>query len=269
MAAERLAPRDTIQAVHRAALVLGLFTVRRPRLPGREIADRLGASRTTAQRYTMALRSVGLLRYDERTALYSLGPRVLDLEASARAGSPVARTAEPVMAELAVRTRCTVVLTVWDGASALVIGVVDDTDEAVRVALDAGARLDAVGSAPGRVHCAFLPAGGPAADAVQDTALAADLARIRQGGLSTGPPDAGGVRMLAAPVFRRGTPLAALALVGTAGVLPDGVGSSAAGALHTAAQTVSRLLDAAPPDGSGGRAGGDGRNAGGAPTVTA
>ena len=87
----------TIQTVQRAALILGSFTVGKPQLSLNEITSRLGASKATAHRYTKALRAANLLRYDERTALYSLGPQVLTLGAAARAGLPIISAAEPYM----------------------------------------------------------------------------------------------------------------------------------------------------------------------------
>src|SRR3954465_9711355 len=116
------APRDpdtadaapTIQTVQRAALILDSFTVSRPYLSLNEITARLGASKATAHRYTKALRAANLLRYDERTALYSLGPQVLSLAASARAGLPIVSVAEPHMEGLLKEVDETVVLSVWD-----------------------------------------------------------------------------------------------------------------------------------------------------------
>src|ERR1700712_2258761 len=96
--AERGTP--AIQAVERAATILGAFSVGRPRLSLNELTARLGTGKATAHRYTKALRAVNLLRYDEREALYSLGPQVLTLSAAARAGMPIITIAGPSMEEL-------------------------------------------------------------------------------------------------------------------------------------------------------------------------
>src|SRR6185437_8362537 len=122
----------TIQTVQRPALILDYFTVSTPHLSLNEITSRLGASKATAHRYTKALRAANLLRYDERTALYSLGPQVLTLAASARAGLPIVTAAEPYMEALVKQVGETVVLSVWDGESPTVVRSADNTDHLIR-----------------------------------------------------------------------------------------------------------------------------------------
>ena len=59
---------SAIQSVARAAHILGFFTVGRPRRSLSEITARLGVSRATAHRYTVALRQANLLRFDPATS---------------------------------------------------------------------------------------------------------------------------------------------------------------------------------------------------------
>lgn len=125
----------TIQTVQRAALILASFTVSKPYLSLNEITARLGASKATAHRYTKALRAANLLRYDERTAQYSLGPQVLTLAATARAGLPIVTAAEPYMEQLVNTIDETVVLSVWDGESAVVVRCADNTDQLIRISV--------------------------------------------------------------------------------------------------------------------------------------
>jgi DNA-binding IclR family transcriptional regulator len=153
------AAAPTIQTVQRAALILDSFTVSKPHLSLNEITARLGASKATAHRYTKALRAANLLRYDERTAKYSLGPQVLTLAASARAGLPIVTVAEPYLEQLMTRVGETVVLSVWDGESPTVIRSADNTDHLIRISVRTGSRLDITSSAQGRVFCAFLSDG--------------------------------------------------------------------------------------------------------------
>ena len=235
----------TIQTVQRAALILGSFTVGKPQMSLNEITARLGASKATAHRYTKALRAANLLRYDERTALYSLGPQVLTLAATARAGLPIVAAAEPYMEELARRINETIVLSVWDGETATVVRSVDNTDHIVRISVRTGSRLDLTTSAQGRVFCAFLPEEDvPNLRRLlrRDPDLQRELNEIRTHGLSVNSPANNGVRTIAAPIFEGERISGAMAVVGTTVSIPDDVESAMAKALWETANALSQRL---------------------------
>jgi len=235
----------TIQTVQRAALILSSFTVGKPQLSLNEITARLGASKATAHRYTKALRAANMLRYDERTALYSLGPQVLTLAATARAGLPIVSAAEPYMEELGHQINETIVLSVWDGETATVVRSVDNTDHLIRISVRTGSRLDLTTSAQGRVFCAYLPE-----DDVpnlrrmlkRDPELQKELTEIRTHGLSVNSPAINGVRTIAAPIFEGERISAAMAVVGTTVAIPDDVESAMAKALRETATALSQRL---------------------------
>ncbi|MGH8862776.1 MAG: IclR family transcriptional regulator [Jatrophihabitantaceae bacterium] len=235
----------TIQTVQRAALILDSFTVSKPHMSLNEITARLGASKATAHRYTKALRAANLLRYDERTALYSLGPQVLTLAASARAGLPIVTAAEPYMEALVKQVGETVVLSVWDGESATVVRSADNTDHLIRISVRTGSRLDLTTSAQGRVFCAFLPGEqvpGLAKLVRKSPELRHELDSIRTHGVSVNSPAINGVRTIAAPIYEGETIIAAMAIVGTAVSVPDDVGSPMAHALVETARSLSQRL---------------------------
>jgi len=235
----------TIQTVERAAVVLGSFTVAKPYLSLNEITASLGTSKATAHRYTKALRAAHLLRYDERTALYSLGPQVLTLAASARAGLPIVAAAEPYMESLLHEVDETVVLSVWDGETATVVRSVDNTDHIIRIGVRSGARLDLTESAQGRVFCAFLPpeqVPGLKTILRRSPDLAAEFDTIREHGLSLNSPDINGVRTIAAPIFEGDTIVAAMAIVGTAVTVSADVDSAMAQALVRTTRALSEGL---------------------------
>ena len=234
-----------IQTVQRAAVILSAFTVSRPRLSLNELTASLGTSKATAHRYTKALRESNLLRYDEREALYSLGPQILTLSAAARAGMPVIGVAGPHMQKLVREVDETVVLSVWDGDTAVVVRVDDNTDRVIRVSVRTGSRLSRTGSAQGRVFCAYLPPEDipELADQLAASAeLRQEIEKIRVDGISANTPSVNGVRTLAAPIFRGGALLAAMAIVGTTSSVPEGTDSPLAGALKRAAALVSAEL---------------------------
>lgn len=239
---DRTAP--TIQTVQRAALILGSFTVGKPHMSLNEITARLGASKATAHRYTKALRAANLLRYDERTSLYSLGPQVLTLATAARAGLPIVAAAEPYMEELVRRIDETIVLSVWDGESATVVRSVDNTDHMVRISVRVGSRLNLTSSAQGRVFLAFLPPEQVPTlpRSVRKSELKEELEAIRKHGLSVNSPTVNGVRTVAAPIFEGDTISGTLAIVGTTATVTDDVTSPMAQALLETAQALSQRL---------------------------
>ena len=98
--------------------------------------------RPTATR--MALRRVGLLRYDRARAVYTLGPRIVELATSALAGLRIIKVAGPYMERLVDEVNETVVLSIWDGEAPVVVRVDDNTDRLVRINVRTGL------AAPGR-----------------------------------------------------------------------------------------------------------------------
>lgn len=240
-------PAATIQSVERAAAILSFFTVTRPRLTLSEMTARLGVSKATAHRYAMALRRVGLLRYDKSLADYTLGPQVLTLATVARAGLPIITTAGPFMEQIVKAVNETSVLSVWDGDAPVVVRVDDSTERVVRVSVRAGARLSSLESAQGKVFCAYLPAdqvGEIAAEIERDPTLAAELAAIRDVGVAVNTPEIHGVRTVAAPVFSEGRIIAVLAVVGTTATVSDDISSSTAKTLKRIAQELSEQFGA-------------------------
>lgn len=246
--AERGTP--AIQAVERAATILGAFSVGRPRLSLNELTARLGTSKATAHRYTKALRSVNLLRYDEREALYSLGPQVLTLSAAARAGLPIITIAGPYMEELVREAGETVVLSVWDGDTAVVVRVDDNTDRTVRISVRTGARLSMSRSAQGRVFCAFLgedEVPGLGSLLRRNPNLRQELEAIRANGISVNTPADNGVRTIAAPVLQDATIVATMAIVGTTAAVADETSSPAAQSLLRISRSLTQELGASSP----------------------
>ncbi|QDY08191.1 IclR family transcriptional regulator [Micromonospora sp. HM134] len=234
-----------IQTVQRAAVILNAFTAARPRLSLNELTASLGTSKATAHRYTKALRESNLLRYDEREGLYSLGPQILTLSAAARAAMPVISIAGPRMQQLVREIDETVVLSVWDGDTAVVVRADDNTDRVIRVSVRTGSRLSRTESAQGRVFCAFLPEAdvpGLAEEIAASAELRREVEKIRRTGISANTPSANGVRSIAAPIFRGSTLIAAMAIVGTTTSVPEGTDSTLAIALQRVAALVTAEL---------------------------
>jgi IclR family pca regulon transcriptional regulator len=203
-----------IQAVQRAALLLGLFTANEPELTLSEIAQRLDMPRATVHRYGMSLRSTGLLRYDAARATYSLGPRVIELGRVALANLSIIKIATPFMERLSERVNESVVLSIWDGSAPVVVNVADRTDRLVSIAIRAGSRLPLYTSAQGLLFLAFSPSAR--AEHARDPQLhenASLLEAIRSDGFAISDGVISGITVAGAPVLQAGELVGTMAIV--------------------------------------------------------
>jgi DNA-binding IclR family transcriptional regulator len=223
------------RSIERAARLLGLFSQEHPELSLAEITTGLEATKATTHRYTMALRRTGLLRYDAARQVYSLGPRIVELAASALVGLRIIKVAGPHMEQLVAAANETVVLSVWDGESPVVMRVEDNTNRIARILVRTGTRLPS-DSAQGKVFAAFGGDGRPAGTSD------GELAQIRAAGIAVNSRVQDGIRAIATPVFQETELVAALALVGTTASIPPEPRSTHAHALREAARALSAEL---------------------------
>ncbi len=235
--------QPTIKSVQRAARILSAFTVSNPQLTLNQLTESLGSTKATAHRYTMALREAKLVRYSERDTLFSLGPQVLTLSAAARAGMPIIAMATPLIHELVQELNQTVVLSIWDGGTAVVVHVDDSADSVIQVSVRTGARLELEHSAQGRLFCAYLdPEVEPFVKAAleDNPGLSDEMAVIRAEGVSVNLIAVSGVRAVAVPVLSDGKIVASLAVIGTSYSVPE----EAKAALAARLKEVADLLAA-------------------------
>lgn len=218
------------QSVERAAAMLSYFTVDEPELTLAQLTTRLGASKATTHRYAMALRRVGLLRYDRPRAVYTLGPRIVELATSALAGMKIIKVAGPYMERLVDEVNETVVLSIWDGEAPVVVRVDDNTDRLVRINVRTGSRLPAETSAQGKVFAAFSGGGEE------------EGARIRRAGLASNAMVVEGICAIAAPVFQGEELAAAMAIVGTTASVQTDPGAFMCRCLRETAAALSTEL---------------------------
>jgi IclR family pca regulon transcriptional regulator len=167
---------------------------------------------------------------------------VLTLASAARAGLPVIKSAEAHMEKLLLEVRETVVLSVWDGESPVIVATNDNIDRIARVSVRVGARLSPTASAQGRVFCAFLPEDELPMlrrEMRSNPDFADELERIRRTSVSEKSPVVNGLRTLSAPVFSNGRIVAALAVVA---VSVSGELDLTIAALKSAAEALSAEL---------------------------
>ena len=222
------------QSVERAVRLLGFFSAEEPELTLPQLTERLGTSRATTHRYAMALRRVGLLRYDAAVGIYSLGPRIVELAATALSGLRIIRIAGPHMERLAAELNETVVLSIWDGDSPIVMRVADNTDRVVHIVVRTGSRLHRSESAQGKVFRAF--------SGQQDELDPREVRRIVKSHIAINTQTHDGIRAVATPVFQDREVIAAMAVVGTIANLPDRESSKLALRLRQTADQLSAEL---------------------------
>lgn len=112
----------TVRSVARAIAVLRAFSSQRPELSLAEVAQASGLDKGTARRLLVTLRDENLIRQEESTQRYCLGPGILDIaRAVPRAGS-LADLADDVLRSLARDTQTTVFLIVRRGPEAVCLG---------------------------------------------------------------------------------------------------------------------------------------------------
>jgi DNA-binding IclR family transcriptional regulator len=188
----------------------------------------------------MALRRVGLLRHDPAAGIYSLGPRIVELAATALSGLRIIRIAGPHMERLAAELNETVVLSIWDGESPIVVRVADNTDRVVHIVVRTGSRLDRATSAQGKVFLAFAGEGSELATK--------ELERVRatRVGINTQTED--GIRAIATPVFQNRDVIATMAVVGTIANLPARESSPLCARLRATAELLSAELGSFPDE---------------------
>jgi DNA-binding IclR family transcriptional regulator len=228
--------------------MLGLFTPERPELTLAGITAAMDTSKAATHRYALALRHAGLLRYDTARQVYTLGPRIVELAASALAGLRIIKVAGPHMERLVARVNESVVLSVWDGESPVVVRVEDNTDRVVRIVVRTGTRLPP-SSAQGKVFAAFGAVGPSAVRRAGATARdRRELARVRRHRVAVNSQVVQGIRAIATPVFQNTELAAAIAIVGTTAGVPEDPWSPLAAALRDVAEALSAELGFLPMD---------------------
>jgi DNA-binding IclR family transcriptional regulator len=239
------------QSIERAARMLGLFSPERPELTLADMTVAMDTSKAATHRYALALRHAGLLRYDAARQVYTLGPRIVELAASALAGLRIIKVAGPHMERLVALVNETVVLSVWDGESPVVVRVEDNTDRVVRIVVRTGTRLPP-SSAQGKVFAAFGAFGafGPSVIlGAGSTALdRRELARLHRHRVAVNSQVVQGIRAIATPVFQNTELAASIAIVGTTAGVPEDPRSPLAAALRHAAEALSAELGFLPTD---------------------
>lgn len=254
--------RRGIQSIEVGFRILDtLRTVLRP-VPLKVIAAETGLSAASAHYYLVSFQAVGIVRQEEDTGCYALGPYALKLGMAAIEQFDVFAVARPAMAELADSLGQTVFLGVWGNRGPTIIHRVESGRTRPILELRVGSVLPLLRSALGRNFLAHLPRGiseGLLAQALSEEKEGADraraddtprnpeeleamLAQIRATGLSRCRdallPD---FTSLSAPIFdQTGLMVAAITLMGPARTMDDALDGPTAQALRARARAISQ-----------------------------
>jgi DNA-binding IclR family transcriptional regulator len=240
-----------IQAVARAAQILGLFSNSSAELTVSGTATRLGLNRTTVHRYCTSMVAAGLLsRADEHSGTYVPGPLAVQLGAFTLGRRTVLELADKHLRELSDALRMTAVLSQWGSLGPVVAKVHENRTGAVLITVPVGTQLSLdtaqsvlfLAYAPDQLSMQRLRAALPASSQ-QD--VGSRIERARRVGVA-GNSFADGITSIAAPVFGPAGICATLALVHTSAMLSLDTDSPEARRLISAANDLSLEMGGAP-----------------------
>jgi len=186
-------PRHFIQSLARGFRILECFSTERPRLGLQELTDLTGMNKTTVQRLTDTLMTLGYLGRNRNKDFY-MEPKVLSLGFAYLNGSELRHLAETHLGEFSRRLGQTVNLAVLDGTDVVFI-YRHEIQRFFSFGIREGSRLPAYCTSSGKVLLAAL-AEGELAERIRSmefkpltsrtitdpAALLAELARTRERG---------------------------------------------------------------------------------------
>lgn len=214
------ADRGAIQSIERAAMILELFDQHTRSLTPVIVAERLGLNRTTAHRYLQSMLASGFLN-----PAYGPGPLIDQLSALVSGRQQILALAPSIMRQLSDRTGLTAVLSFLGRSGAVVSHVEEANTGTIVLTVRVGTALE-LQAAQSRVLLAFqsdtavvprLHAGLSPVEARQEQA---ELALVRRERAAWADLGRVGLASVAVPVFGSQDIQAAMALIGTAAMLP-------------------------------------------------
>ncbi|CAN5308251.1 hypothetical protein BH09ACT5_BH09ACT5_00350 [soil metagenome] len=212
--------RGAIQSIERAAMILELFDQNTRSLTPVIVAERLGLNRTTAHRYLQSMLGSGFLN-----SAYGPGPLIDQLSALVSGRQQILALAPSIMRQLSDRTELTAVLSFLGRSGAVVSHVEEANTGTIVLTVRVGTALE-LRAAQSRVLLAFqsdptvvprLHAGLTPVEARQEQSELAVVRRERAAWADLGRV---GLASVAVPVFGNQDIQAAMALIGTATMLP-------------------------------------------------
>ena len=252
-----------LSSVAMAVRLLKSFSEGEAEIGVTSLSRRLGVAKSTVYRLASTLVSEGLLEQNPETEKYRLGMSLFALGALVRQRMNVATDARPFLFHLREATGETVHLAILEGPD-IVFVLNLESNHAIRMRADLGARKPAFCTAEGRAMLAFQPQ-----DVVNDVLgcrlvprtpktiidagqIRTALEEVRALGFATEDEQSElGMRSVAAPIRNaNGRVVAAIGLAGPIQRLSDEALASFAPLVADAARTISARLGYNSPNGS-------------------
>ena len=244
-----------LSSVAMAVRLLKCFSEGEAEIGVTTLSRRLGVAKSTVYRLASTLVSEGLLEQNPETERYRLGMSLFGLGALVRQRMNVATDARPFLFHLREATGETVHLAILEGAE-IVFVLNLESNQAIRMRADLGARKPAFCTAEGRAMLAFQSPeivddvlGGVLVPRTPKTitdprAIRKALETIRQTGFATEDEQSElGMRSVAAPIRNaNGRVIAAIGLAGPIQRISNEALASFAPLVADAARTISARL---------------------------
>lgn len=234
-----------IQAVGKAAQVLGLLDTTRHELTVAGVAGALRMNRTTAHRYLTTMEHAGLLA---RTLNgYEAGPLVIQVGALGLGRRTLLQVAPDHMRALRDLVHLTVTISTWGTSGPVVVHVEEDHSRELLLTVALGTQLH-LEAAHSLVWLAF---GNDPLRKERTLAMVApetrermdrEMTAARERGLAMRTSPAEGYVAVAAPVFDRSGLVGVMAVLGTQGTLQDPLRGTQAEALLASSAALSAAL---------------------------
>jgi IclR family acetate operon transcriptional repressor len=146
-----------VSSVRKALELLTAFSLHNPEWSLSTVARRLGLPKSTAHNLLHTLQSFDLVHQDRERRAYRLGPRALELGLAFAQSSEVLAQAQPVLRQVAERTRETVKLGVLSNDEVVIIAAVESTHQ-LHTRGDIGTRWPLHCTSLGKAILSALPA---------------------------------------------------------------------------------------------------------------
>jgi DNA-binding IclR family transcriptional regulator len=206
-------------------------------------AEELGVGKSTAHRYLASMENHGLLQRRDRNR-YEFGVLLAELGTIALSRLGVLDLAGPVMEDISLSVRHTVVLSVWNGNCPVVAHVREDRSRTAHVSIAVGSQLGP-NAAQTVIFWAFRDESFYRfrEDTAPVNATEAELAEVRRTGIAVRKSPRDGISAVATAVRDpAGQVVATLAVVDIAQFVPEENDSPVALALLAGAETIRRRM---------------------------
>jgi len=148
--------RNFIESLSRGLSILSALSETRSPLNLTELSHRLRLTKSTIQRLTFTLQSLGYVDRDRETKRFRLGPKTLSVGLSVIRDLDLKKVAFPFLEKTSKEIGETVNLAILDGTDIVYVERIK-TEQILNINLQIGSRLPAYCTSMGKAMLAFLP----------------------------------------------------------------------------------------------------------------